>query len=158
SFLLTRLLAERLRAYGGRVVTTASAAHLRGELDLADLQMERTWTWERAYGRSKLANILMTVELRRREGLRAFAFHPGLIETDSDRDLRSAGMAEEFDALRRGTAAEGAETLVWLATCADDELPAAIYLVGRKPGVTSPAARDPELAARLWDATAALAG
>jgi len=57
-FLLTNLLRDRLA--GGRVVTTSSDAHKTGLLDLDDLQSERSFSAWRAYGTSKLANILFT--------------------------------------------------------------------------------------------------
>ncbi|MBV8431360.1 MAG: SDR family NAD(P)-dependent oxidoreductase, partial [Solirubrobacterales bacterium] len=63
-FLLTNLLRGRLD--GARVVTTASDAHNQGRLDLDDLQSERSYSAFRAYGTSKLCNILFTRELARR--------------------------------------------------------------------------------------------
>jgi hypothetical protein len=51
-----------------RVVTVASAAHFFGRIDFADLQGERSYDPWRAYGQSKLANVLFTYELARRLG------------------------------------------------------------------------------------------
>jgi len=69
-FMLTHLLTERLRESApARVVCTASDAHKFSgrELDFADLQSERSYSMFSAYGKSKLANILFTRELARRE-------------------------------------------------------------------------------------------
>ena len=63
-FLLTNLLLDRLEASAqARIVTVASEAHRGTRLDLADLARQRTWSPMRAYGRSKLCNILFTREL-----------------------------------------------------------------------------------------------
>ena len=79
-FLLTNLLRDRLA--GGRVVTTASDAHQAGVLDLEDPQSRRSYRAWRAYGTSKLCNILFTRELARRApDLQANCYHPGVVRT-----------------------------------------------------------------------------
>lgn len=70
-----------------RVVTVSSDAHRFGRLDRTDLTWEHGYRRWRAYGRSKLANLLFTFELDRRlhgTGLpvRAVAAHPGISGTD----------------------------------------------------------------------------
>ena len=66
-FVLTAGLRERLIASApARIVNTASAAHLRAKLDFDDLQLERGFGPMKAYGRSKLCNVLFTRELARR--------------------------------------------------------------------------------------------
>src|SRR5438105_15529756 len=60
-FLLTNLLLDRLRASTpARIVTVASQAHRGARLDLATLAGREDWTPLKAYGRSKLCNILFT--------------------------------------------------------------------------------------------------
>ena len=92
-FALTGLLLGHVR---DRVVTLASAAHRMGKIDLADLNWERR-PYKRwgAYGQSKLANLLFTLELQRRfeaagDTRRAFAAHPGYASTNL-RGTRAAG-------------------------------------------------------------------
>ncbi|ALG10477.1 SDR family NAD(P)-dependent oxidoreductase [Kibdelosporangium phytohabitans] len=86
---LTWLLMPALRAAGdrghpARVVTTSSLGHRTGGLDLADLHWERRrYSPTRAYGASKLANLLFTAELDRRlrtaaDPVLSIAAHPGL--------------------------------------------------------------------------------
>jgi NAD(P)-dependent dehydrogenase (short-subunit alcohol dehydrogenase family) len=84
-FALTNLLLEHI---ADRVVTVSSFAHRTGRIDLGDLSFERRrygrWT---AYGQSKLANLLFTLELQRRlaeagSDVRALAAHPGYAATD----------------------------------------------------------------------------
>lgn len=88
-FALTGLLLDRLLATpGSRVVTVASNAHRRGDLDFADLQFERRrYRRMPAYGQSKLANLLFTYELQRRLAgagatTIALAAHPGTARTE----------------------------------------------------------------------------
>jgi NAD(P)-dependent dehydrogenase (short-subunit alcohol dehydrogenase family) len=84
-FALTNLL---LPSILDRVVTVSSTAHRMGRIDLGDLNWERRRykAWG-AYGQSKLANLLFTLELERRltaggSTVRAFAAHPGYASTN----------------------------------------------------------------------------
>jgi NAD(P)-dependent dehydrogenase (short-subunit alcohol dehydrogenase family) len=66
-FALSALLLERLLATpASRVVTVSSTAHKFGRIDFDDLQSERSYRRWRAYGQSKLANLLFMFELDRR--------------------------------------------------------------------------------------------
>src|SRR5262249_6258732 len=66
-FLLTNLLLDRLKASApARIITVASEAHQRQRIDISDLTRPRDWTMMKAYGRSKLCNILFTRELASR--------------------------------------------------------------------------------------------
>ncbi len=81
-----------LRAPSSRVVTVSSLTHRFAALDLDDLQSERRYSRDKAYGRSKLANVLFTYELQRRLAAAdaetiAVAAHPGQSRTDFTRDL-----------------------------------------------------------------------
>jgi NAD(P)-dependent dehydrogenase (short-subunit alcohol dehydrogenase family) len=84
-FALTNLLLPHVTE---RVVTVASGAHRTGKVDLSDLNWERRdySSWG-AYGQSKLANLLFTLELQRRlaeagSPVRATAAHPGWAATN----------------------------------------------------------------------------
>jgi NAD(P)-dependent dehydrogenase (short-subunit alcohol dehydrogenase family) len=84
-FALTNLLLERVT---GRVVTVSSTAHRIGAIDFEDLNWERrSYSRWRAYGQSKLANMLFTAELQRRlteagSPVLATAAHPGYAATN----------------------------------------------------------------------------
>src|SRR5947208_1975598 len=84
-FLLTNLLLERLKASApARIVTVASEAHRRNRIDVGDLTRPRASTMMRAYGRSKLCNILFTRELASRldpDEVAASCLHPGMVAT-----------------------------------------------------------------------------
>src|SRR5688500_20159066 len=83
-FALTNLLLPHIT---GRIVTVASNAHARGQLDLDDLNWnERPYDTSQAYSDSKLANLLFTFELTRRQPAggaseRALDAHPGMVST-----------------------------------------------------------------------------
>ena len=82
------LLPTLLAAEEPRVVSVSSNAHRFGRLDLDDLFFERRrYSRWRAYGQSKLANLLFTSELQRRAvdhrtALTAVAAHPGYAATN----------------------------------------------------------------------------
>jgi len=91
-FLLTNLLMPALLAWrAGRIVNVTSNAHAMSDIDWNDPNYEtRSYVPWPAYGQSKTANILFTVELERRFGARgvhAYAVHPGLVGTDLMRYL-----------------------------------------------------------------------
>jgi NAD(P)-dependent dehydrogenase (short-subunit alcohol dehydrogenase family) len=84
-FALTGLLLDRILATpGARVVNVSSGAHTLGNMDFDNLMYEggEGYSGSRAYGRSKLANLLFTYELQRRfeaagVDAKALAAHPG---------------------------------------------------------------------------------
>jgi NAD(P)-dependent dehydrogenase (short-subunit alcohol dehydrogenase family) len=84
-FALTNLLLEQVTR---RVVTVSSTGHRMGSIDFDDLNWERKpyKAW-RAYGQSKLSNLLFTAELQRRltavgSEVLANAAHPGYAATN----------------------------------------------------------------------------
>jgi NAD(P)-dependent dehydrogenase (short-subunit alcohol dehydrogenase family) len=87
-FALTGLLLQRLLASSEpRVVTLSSPAHRIGTINFDDLQGERRYNNWRAYGQSKLANLLFCFELQRRANaagtaLKSVAAHPGYARTN----------------------------------------------------------------------------
>jgi NAD(P)-dependent dehydrogenase (short-subunit alcohol dehydrogenase family) len=86
-FALTGLLLPALVARPrSRVVTVSSGAHRFGRMDFEDLMGAKRYHAWRAYGQSKLANLLFTSELQRRLDasgvpVRAMAAHPGYAAT-----------------------------------------------------------------------------
>jgi NAD(P)-dependent dehydrogenase (short-subunit alcohol dehydrogenase family) len=87
-FALTGLVLDRLLGTpGSRIVTMSSMAHIDGVMNFDDLQSERGYQPDAAYGQSKLANLLFSYELDRRltaAGARTIALccHPGVVYTD----------------------------------------------------------------------------
>ncbi|WP_199234106.1 SDR family NAD(P)-dependent oxidoreductase [Halorubrum sp. GN11_10-6_MGM] len=86
---------SRTESGDARVVTQSSGAHEQGEMDFSDLNWERSYGKWKAYGRSKLSNLLFAYELQRRldasedvSGVRSVACHPGY--TDTNLQMRTA--------------------------------------------------------------------
>jgi NAD(P)-dependent dehydrogenase (short-subunit alcohol dehydrogenase family) len=157
-FLLTNLLREHLG--GGRVVTTASDAHRSGVLDLNDLQSENSYGGWRAYGTSKLCNILFTRELARRAPqLRATCFHPGVVRTGFGKNENGvARIVATLGAPFLRSPKRGARSLVWLSTSAAAADLTGVYVHDEKVVEPSPQASDEVLAQGLWERSAELVG
>jgi NAD(P)-dependent dehydrogenase (short-subunit alcohol dehydrogenase family) len=160
-FALTGLLMDRVLATpGARVVTVASLAHQAGRIDFDDLHWERRrYSAWRAYGASKLANLLFTHALQRRlDGARAAAIavasHPGWTHTGL---ARHTGWMDLFGPWMAMSAAQGA--LPTLRAALDPEArggdyfgPDGWFQVRGWPTVVRPAATalDATIAERLW--------
>jgi NAD(P)-dependent dehydrogenase (short-subunit alcohol dehydrogenase family) len=139
-------------------VTVASTAHrsARKGLDFDDLQSERHYAGMRAYGRSKLANILFTNELARRlsgTGVTANSVHPGTVATGFARDGDASGLLAFGVKLIKPfilTPEQGARTSVYLASSPEVEGITGRYFIKCRPRTPSAAARDEAAAALLW--------
>ena len=167
-WLLTRLLLPNIAASDdGRIVSTASRAHMRARLDFADLESARDYSAWMAYGTSKLMNILFTRELARRlaqdpatRRVSASSFHPGFVGSrfGDGNGFVLATLLKAAKSLVALSEAKGADTLVWLATAPDAAGRAGGYFEKRRPGRMSAAAQDDAAARRLWEVTAEFLG
>jgi NAD(P)-dependent dehydrogenase (short-subunit alcohol dehydrogenase family) len=87
-FALTGLLLDTImHTPQARVVTVSSWGERYGKIDFDNLNAEKSYDSEQAYGQSKLANILFTYELQRRFekadiNAIAAAAHPGATDTN----------------------------------------------------------------------------
>ncbi|MGW0502494.1 SDR family NAD(P)-dependent oxidoreductase [Micromonospora sp. NPDC003241] len=153
-FLLSNLLADRV----GRMVVTASGAHRSGSLDPDDLNRPlRRYRPMGAYGTSKQANILFTAEAARRwPAVDSYCFHPGVVRTRFGSDSRLVALGMRLLPLRGPV--KGAQTLVWLANQDRSRLISGGYHFDCRPRRPLRKASDPQLAARLWAASAAAVG
>jgi NAD(P)-dependent dehydrogenase (short-subunit alcohol dehydrogenase family) len=162
-FVLTMALKGRLQAAGGgRVVSTASDAHKGYTLDFDDLQATKSYSAIRAYGRSKLCNILFTRELARRwagTGITANCLHPGFVATrfgDASGGFLSSVVrfAKKFAI----SPEKGAETIVYLASSPEVSTISGEYFYKCHPAMPTAGGRDDAAANRLWVESAKLAG
>jgi NAD(P)-dependent dehydrogenase (short-subunit alcohol dehydrogenase family) len=157
-FLLTNLLRDHLP--GGRVVTTASDAHKTGRLDLEDLQAAKSYSAVRAYGTSKLCNILFTRELARRAPeLHANCFHPGVVRTGFGKNEN--GIWKVLTTLVGPfirSPERGARSLVWLALSDQAASLTGEYVHNEKVTTPSAQAQDESRAEGLWEKSAELVG
>jgi NAD(P)-dependent dehydrogenase (short-subunit alcohol dehydrogenase family) len=95
-FALTGQLLPALRAAQGRVVVVSALVAKFAKLDLSNLQSERGYSPMRAYGLSKLAEVLFSVELNRRggpSGVTSVPVDPGTANTELQRHGGSAVQA-----------------------------------------------------------------
>ncbi len=169
-FALTNLLLPHIT---GRVVTVSSTGHRMGKIDFSDLNWERkSYRGWRAYGQSKLANLLFTAELQRRlidagSAVEANAAHPGYAATNLQFHSENRFM-DLISAIGNRVIAQdekGGALPTLYAAVADIpgnsfagpggfmESRGAPKLVGR-----SGAATDMDVARRLWDVSEQLTG
>lgn len=157
-WLLTRLLLDSLAAASqARIVTVASAVHLRGELDLAKLGTEtgQGFTGMAAYARSKLGNVMATVsqaELLAGTGVTANCLHPGVVGTNITGDtnpLLRLGMKLISPFIF--SEARGAETSLYLAREPGlDGISGRYYDERQQIAEIHPTAQDPAACRQLW--------
>jgi NAD(P)-dependent dehydrogenase (short-subunit alcohol dehydrogenase family) len=169
-FALSNLLLDRVT---GRVVTVSSTGHRIGSIDFDDLNWEhkryRAW---RAYGQSKLANLLFTSELQRRltaagSPALATAAHPGYAATNlqfhSGRRLLDVVSAAGNRLLAQDENGGALPTLyAAVAEIPGDSFagPGGFMEQRGAPKLVrrSNAARDADVARRLWDVSEELTG
>ncbi|QSB12641.1 SDR family NAD(P)-dependent oxidoreductase [Natronosporangium hydrolyticum] len=170
-FALTGLLLDTLRdGPGARVVTVTSEMHRLGRLDPDDLG-DTGYRPDRAYGRAKLANALFGLELDRRlraaaVPVRSLLAHPGYAATNLQLSGPTGLLRSGFQLANRiiaQDAAGGARSQLYAATSPDAKGgeyigPSAMLRGAPKVLAPSAAARDPELARRLWRRSEELTG
>jgi NAD(P)-dependent dehydrogenase (short-subunit alcohol dehydrogenase family) len=173
-FALTGLLLDRLLAAPApRVVTMSSLMHRYGRIRFDDLQSERRYRRWRAYGQSKLANLLFALELDRRARaagapLVSVAAHPGWAATHlqtASPPLVDRAVLRVMNRVVAQSADDGAFPALFAATKPD--LPGASYAgPGGRSELRGPPrlvsmsgrAQDPVTARRLWEASEELTG
>ncbi|MEZ5734853.1 MAG: SDR family NAD(P)-dependent oxidoreductase [Novosphingobium sp.] len=179
-FVLINRIAE-LIPEGGRVVNLSSVGHHWGDVDFDDMNYEkREYEAVEAYGASKTAIVLFTVEFDRRHkgrGVRAAAVHPGGIVTELARYMTEDAIARmtemtmaeaggKAEDIQFKTVEQGAATSVWAAvTAAADEVGGRYCEDCGVSPVTEegalgvrPYAVDPQRAKQLWAASEEMVG
>jgi len=174
-FALTGLLLPLLlETPGSRVVTMSSVAHKMGRIRFEDLQSERGYHSWKAYGQSKLANLLFTFELQRRlvgaqSDTLAVAAHPGWARTElqrhADRNPVLRVLMSSLGALFAQDADQGALPL--LRAAVDPAVRGGEYYGPSRYGEckgapvlvkTSARAQDEAIQRRLWECSERLTG
>jgi NAD(P)-dependent dehydrogenase (short-subunit alcohol dehydrogenase family) len=171
-FVLTTEVAPALLAAApARVVNLSSRGHQRSDIHWDDPHYrQRPYDKWEAYGQSKTANCLFSVEFDRRyggRGVHAYAVHPGAVITDLARHLTHEDLEELANRSPSGapmhfkSVEAGAATSVWAATSPDLAEVGGVYLEDchvstdvTEPGSASGHtawALDPSSAKRLWE-------
>lgn len=167
-FLLTNLLMPSLLAGdGAAVINTSSVGHrLFGRIDVDDLDNERRFSANKAYGDAKLANILFTKSLHTKfhsDGLSSVAFHPGTVRTNF-----AAGSSSLMRLVYQGFLGrflltgveEGGSILRWFIEGTPNEtwFSGAYYDERRLTRRVNPQVDDAPLAEALWQKSAEIVG
>jgi NAD(P)-dependent dehydrogenase (short-subunit alcohol dehydrogenase family) len=158
-YLLTRLLCPLLEASApARIVNVSSVAHQGARINFPTLHFGG---WK-GYKRSKLANLLFTNELARRldgSGVTVNALHPGLVASNFGANNRGLfPLVKPFVDWFAVTNQQGAITSIYLASAPEVEGVTGQYFARCKQARSSPASRDREVAARLWQVSAEMTG
>lgn len=163
-FLLTNLLHDRLATAGrALVLNTSSVANLFGRIDLDDLDFQRRRAFQmRAYGSSKLMNILFTRGIVQRwsgDGIISAAAHPGPVASGFGRDSAAVGLLYRTPLRRFAsiTPEQGAAPLIELARRGPDPAINGVYFDRhRAHGRENRQAHDTKLIDGLWTVSAGL--
>jgi NAD(P)-dependent dehydrogenase (short-subunit alcohol dehydrogenase family) len=175
-FALTGLLLDLvLKTPGARVVNVSSAAHKSGQMDFNNLQYENGKGYKpmKAYGRSKLSNLLFTYELQRKleaakKDTIAAAAHPGFALTNIANHLQSKFLVKMLTPLLKRMAQDQAMgALPQIRACIDPNVKGSDYygpdgkneMKGYPILVKSnPASHNLKDAASLWEESEKLTG
>lgn len=165
-FVLTnRLLPLLLRAVEDapegmvRIINTSSdAGEMIPSLDLDDMQNLRNWSVGAAYCTGKLANVLHARALAERlkdKGIVVHSYHPGAVDSNFF-SYASPEAQERYKAVPKRSVAEGADTLIWLATAEEPGQSTGRYWHDRAEREPHPLATDGVFVSRFWEASEAL--
>ncbi|XP_055364449.1 retinol dehydrogenase 12, like isoform X2 [Betta splendens] len=155
-FLLTYLLIDLIKKSApARIVTVSSMAHSYGSINLEDINSEKGYDKGKAYGQSKLANVLFTRSLAKRledTGVTTYSLHPGVVQTDLWRHLNGPQqflwkLATPFTK----NSTQGAQTTIYCAVEPSLEKESGGYYSDCAPASCSSAGKDDNLAQKLWE-------
>ncbi|HEX9090874.1 MAG TPA: SDR family oxidoreductase [Anaerolineales bacterium] len=164
-YVLTNLLLDVLISNTpARIINVSSRAHEGATMNFDDLQCAQHYGYGgyRAYGQSKLANLLFTHELGRRlngTGVTVNALHPGTVATGFGENngapmKLSMRIFHQFSL----TPEQGADTIIYLASSPEVEGITGKYWMKRKAVPSSPESYDEDAQKRLWSISAQLTG
>jgi retinol dehydrogenase 14 len=163
-FLLTQLLIDRIvRSAPARIVNVASIAHRRATMDFDDLFFERGYFLMKAYGRSKLGNVLYTRLLAQKlagTGVTVSSLHPGTVDTGiwSGAPAWTKPLIAILRKFAFISAEEGGRRIVQLVMSPELSGTTGQYFENGKLVAPAPLARDDALARRLWQESERLTG
>ncbi|SRR6266487_111874 len=157
-FLLTNLLLNMLKVSApARIINVSSAAQASNFIVMDDLQATANYNGWRAYGQSKLAEVLFTYELARRlqgTGVTANCLHPGFVASNfgqSNANPIVRPLMKFFFSNLGISTEEGAKTSLYLASSPEVEGITGKYFVKSVPKRTAPLSYDESLQSQLWE-------
>jgi len=151
-FLLTNLLIGLLKkAAPSRIINVSSEAHRFATIDFNDIMCEKSFSSMKAYGQSKLANILFTKELSvqlKDYGVTVNCLHPGVVNT---------GLFQHFPSLIKNLISgilispeKGAQTSIYLTTSEEISKVTGQYFSKKKIKASNKESNNMEIAHKLW--------
>lgn len=156
-FLLTNLLKENLElAPEARIINVSSEVHRLGArvFDINNLQLTNGYSPIKAYGISKLCNIMFTHELAQRwasKNIMVHALHPGVVSTQlaSDASWMMKAVYQIGSPFMR-SAKRGAETSIFLATTEEAGKRNGGYYKDKKPATPAAISQNDDMTRQLW--------
>ncbi|RIA80090.1 hypothetical protein C1645_717582 [Glomus cerebriforme] len=161
-FLLTLLLLDTIKKsvsaeLPGKIAFTSSAANKYGVIDFDNLNLEKGAYWNhfRAYGNTKLMNVIIAKELGRivqNDNITTYSFHPGIIQTNII--STTSGFITLFIKVLIKmlgiTVEQGATNILYPVLSPESKETGKYYFEGieQEPNIV---ANDPEVAKKLWD-------
>ncbi|XP_011308761.1 retinol dehydrogenase 12 [Fopius arisanus] len=157
-FLLTALLMPLLRNAGSsensaRIISVSSCAHLLGQLPFSDINNKAQFISTAAYAQSKLAQVVFTKSLdqllkEKNLPIRAFAVHPGIVNTDLF-DNSYLNSARWLRAAFFKTPQQGATSIVYAAVNKNLEDRGGAYISNCLEATVSPLVNDKSVQEKL---------
>ncbi len=155
-FLLTNLVLDLVaKAPQARIVNVSSDLHKGQQLDFDDLQMRNGYSGMKAYGKSKLANILFSNELARRlqaQGVAVNSLHPGYVNSSFGKNNGAlmGGVMALSSKLFGISTEKGAQTSIYLASAPEAAAVSGKYFAHCREIRPSPESQSEDAAKRLW--------
>jgi len=157
-FLLTNLLLDNIKKSDyARIVNVASRAHEDAKIDFDSFTKNKSYFIFRAYGQSKLANVLFSNELARRlkdTNVTVNSLHPGFVQTDignKGTQWYAKLVWTLMTKLRAVSTDEGAGTSIYLATSDEVKGVTGKYFSDSKEKKPQPLALDESLQKQVWE-------
>ncbi|MCK9612550.1 MAG: SDR family NAD(P)-dependent oxidoreductase [Bacteroidales bacterium] len=159
-FLFTNLLLDIIKKSApARIINVSSGAHRKAEIHFKDLEFSRDFSGYKAYGQSKLANILFTKMLSEKLsgiGVTVNCVHPGVVSTGIFKNMNRIAIAILKPFLF--SPEKGAETSVYLASSDDVSHISGKYFSKKKVVLSSAESNDMKKAEKLWEISSEYTG
>jgi retinol dehydrogenase-14 len=162
-FLLTNLLLD-ITPEGSRIISVSSDSHYWGKINFESFHKNKSYNIMKAYGQSKLANVLFTYELSRKlasKNISANALHPGRVRTQIGNKSKAWFHSFGWSLLTTVssiTPKESVKTFVYLSESDEVKNTTGKYFAFSKAKKSSALSYDEGLAKRLWQVSAEMVG
>lgn len=153
-----------------RIVNVSSLAQLWGDINFDDPNYKNGYQAWTAYGQSKLANAMFSLELSNRipvsANVTSNSLHPGIVNTELSRHIKADNTSAVADFLLQGmakilgmkTPEEGAQTQIYMARSPEVEGITGKYYIDSKPAIASWKVYNDDTRKRFWDLSCEMTG